>query len=197
MDPKKMKKLQKDITLLWKLHDKGRRTDEVMINKLMLQWQQALVARKLANEMVKRQRAFLKQLLTEPSLAGLMTYGVPAKTRQRHLRERQVVFAITKYGKEGLDCPELDTVLVSSLFSGKNALQQLMGRPTRPTPGKKKPMVVFYVDNVGQSHGMSQKLMKHLRDWPHEEGGPFNYELLDYPRISTCKTSTLKAAFGQ
>jgi len=207
MDAKKMKKLKKDIELLWKLHDKGRPPNEVATNKMMLQWQHGLVARKLDNEMTKRRRAFLKQLLAEadgpnfplevPGPAGLMTYGVPAKTRQRLLHERQVVFAITKYGKEGLDCPELDTVLVSSLFSGKNALQQLMGRPTRPKPGKKVPIVVFYVDNVGQSHGMSQKLQRHMRDWPHEEGGPFDYELLDYPKVSTCKNANLKQAFGQ
>lgn len=197
LSPKEMRRLQRDISVLWNLYAKGRSVDEYIINKLMMQWQHGMVARKLENEAVKRQRTFLKKLLAEPSTAGLMTFGVPAKLRQHMLHERPVIFAITKYGKEGLDCPELDTVLVSTLFSSKNALQQLMGRPTRPKPGKKTPIVVFYVDNIGQSHGMSQKLMRHLRDWPHEEGGPFQYELLDYPKVSTCKNPTLKEAFGQ
>lgn len=197
LQPKESKKLQEDITRLWRHHDKGQWVDPNQVNKMMLLWQQHLAHRAINNEVERRQRAFLKQLISEQSSAGLMTFGVPAKKRQKFLHERPVVFAITKYGKEGLDCPELDTVLVSTLFSSKNALQQLMGRPTRPKAGKKKPLVVFYVDNVGQSHGMSQKLMKHLRDWPHEEGGPFDYELLDYPTVSTCKASTLAAAFGQ
>lgn len=203
VDVRGMKRLQKEISVRWKLHDQGKYIDPATTSKLMLQWQHATVARKLENEMVRRRKAFLKQLLKDMDTylpmggCGLMTYGVPAKDRQRLLHERPVTFAITKYGKEGMDCPELDTVLVSSLFSGRNALQQLMGRPTRPRPGKKAPLVVFYVDNIGLSHGMSQKLMKHLRDWPHEEGGPFNYELLDYPTVSTCKASSLNMVFGQ
>lgn len=197
LTPKDMKKLRKDIETMWKAASRGHPINELRANQLMLKWQHASVGRKLENETMKRERAFLKQLIEEPSTSGVMSYGVPAKIRQRFLQERQVVFAITKYGKEGLDCLALDTVIVSSLFSGKNGLQQLMGRPTRLSPGKKKPMVVFYVDNIGQSHGMSQKLQKHMRDWPHEEGGPFEFELLSYPKVSTCKAPTLKMAFGQ
>lgn len=197
LTPVESKKLEKNIRTAWSAMAKGQPVNENAVTDMMMRYQQHLTHRAIVAEHDKRQRAFLKQLLTEQSSAGLMTFGVPAKQRQQFLHERPVVFAITKYGKEGLDCPDLDTVLVSTLFSGKNALQQLMGRPTRPKAGKKKPMVVFYVDNVGQYHGMSQKLMKHLRDWPHEEGGPFDYELLDYPKVSTCKASTLAAAFGQ
>jgi hypothetical protein len=197
LQPKDMKKLRKDIETLWKLYNAGQPVNEAHVHKLMMKWNHAAVGRKLENETMRRERAFLKELIEEPSTSGVMSYGVPAKIRQRFLQERQVVFAITKYGKEGLDCIALDTVLVSTLFSGKNGLQQLMGRPTRLSPGKKKPMVVFYVDNIGLSHGMSQKLQKHMRDWPHEEGGPFEFELLDYPKVSTCKASTLKQAFGQ
>jgi superfamily II DNA or RNA helicase len=162
---------------------------------LMLKWQMYLVYKKILAELRRRQKQFLKDLLAEPSTAGVMTYGVPPKIRQGFLDERPVVFAITKYGKEGLDCPELDTVLVSSLFSQRNSLQQLMGRPTRPKAGK-KPIVGFYVDNVGHCIGMSQKLQKHLREWPHEESGPFDYELIGYPKVKAC-VKTLKEAFGQ
>jgi hypothetical protein len=70
-----------------------------------------------------------------------------------------------------------------------------MGRPTRPKAGK-KPIVGFYVDNIGHCHGMAQKLQKHLREWPHEESGPFDYELIGYPKVKAC-TTTLKTAFGQ
>ena len=192
-----VKKIKKLIETAWRAVAQGKQLNIPFVNDTMQLYQQHLASKAIVNEHGRRQRDFLKQLLTEQSGSGLMTFGVPAKRRQEFLRERPVVFAITKYGKEGLDCPDLDTVLVSTLFSGKNALQQLMGRPTRPKAGKKKPMVVFYVDNVGQYHGMSQKLMGHLRNWSHEEGGPFEYELLGYPKVSTCKASSLTTAFGQ
>lgn len=193
------KKLKGELRALWKAAGKKSAVDaatETVANRLMMQWQQYLVYKKILNELNKRKKRFLKELIAEPSSAGVMTYGVPPKLRQQFLDERPVVFAITKYGKEGLDCPDLDTVLVSSLFSGRNGLQQLMGRPTRPKAGK-KPLVGFYVDNIGHCHGMAQKLQKHLRDWPVEESGPFDYELLGYPKVKACKTLTLKQAFGQ
>lgn len=194
------KALKGRITTLWRMANNPKyryqfNKAQYEARDLMLKWSQYLVYKKVLSELNKRQKKFLKELLTEPSSAGVMTYGVNPKVRQRFLDERPVVFAITKYGKEGLDCPDLDTVLVSSLFSGRNALQQLMGRPTRPKAGK-KPIVAFYVDNIGHCHGMAQKLQKHLREWPHEESGPFDYELIGYPKVRAC-TTTLKTAFGQ
>lgn len=149
---------------------------------------------KIQRELEKRQRAFLKLLINEPSTAGVMTFGVPAAVRQAYVKDKQVIFAITKYGKEGLDCPDLDTVIVSTPFSSKNSMQQLMGRPTRPKPGKKTPLVILYEDEVGQMIGMCQKLRKHLRAWPHEEGGPFEFEMLGH-KGSSCNL-TLKQVFG-
>lgn len=197
LDSKTSMKLKNSITKSWENVDKIRSPSAIdQVNERMEEWQCFLVHRRLENEYKSRRRAFLKQLIEEDSSAGVMTYGVPPKTRQRFLNERQVVFAITKYGKEGLDCKDLDTVLVSSLFSNRNPLQQLMGRPTRPKAGKKQPVVVFFVDHVGQCIGMAEKLQKHLRNWPHEEGGPYSFELLGYPRSRSCKIQSLKEAFG-
>jgi hypothetical protein len=104
-----------------------------------------------------------------------------------------------KYGKEGLDAPHLDTILVSTPFSQKGGLQQLMGRITgRPMPGKKKCIVAFYRDNIGAMHGMCDKLEGHLRQWPIDEGGPLDFEHVNNPkRIRWQKASSLKDAFGQ
>jgi superfamily II DNA or RNA helicase len=129
----------------------------------------------------KQRRDFVKGLAKEQSFAGFLTYGVEPSKRQWYLDTKQLVFAITKYGKEGMDCPDLDTVILSSLFSGKNGLQQLMGRPTRPMPGKKSPLIVLLVDDIGQCIGMSKKLQGHLRTWPKEEGGPYEFILTNYP----------------
>lgn len=197
LDTKDARMLQRKIEKLWKnvATSKPVKIHPNEISDLMMSWQHHLVGKKILAELKRRQRTFLNQLISEPSCGGVMTYGVPPKTRQKFLAERQVVFAITKYGKEGMDCPELDTVIVSSLFSGKNGMQQLMGRPTRPQPGKRTPTIVLLVDDIGQCHGMAQKLQKHLRRWPIEEGGPFSFELINYPKMK-CRISTLKQAFG-
>lgn len=157
------------------------------------------VHKKLEREFNRRRQQFINDLAAERSTAGFMTYGVPPKQRQAFVRTRAVVFAIMKYGKEGLDAPHLDTVLVSTPFSQKAGLQQLMGRITgRPLPGKKKCIVVFYRDNIGVMHGMCDKLERHLRQWPVDEGGPFDSEHINNPqRLRWQKTSSLKDAFGQ
>jgi type III restriction/modification enzyme restriction subunit/intein-like protein with splicing domain len=196
-----VKRLQKRITEYWKWVGNNMNPLKVEaaaadISNLMLRWQQHLVHKKLQSVYEARQRDFVNQLVTEPSTAGFMTFGVPAKTRQKFLDDRQVVFSITKYGKEGLDCPALDTVLVSDLFSSRNGVQQLKGRPTRPKADKKTPLVVFFVDSIGQCRGMEQKLMRHLRQWPHEEGGPIDFDLINYPKVTSCQISTLTQAFG-
>lgn len=167
------------------------------INDSMQQWQQYLVFKKIEAKRRAQRREFLKKLISEESQAGLLTYGVKPEERSKMLEERQIIFAITKYGKEGLDCADLDTVLVSHLFSSKNVLQQLKGRPTRIKAGKKRPVIVFFVDKVGLMHGMERKLMKHLRQWPIDEGGPYDFELINYPKKTACKTQTLTQAFGR
>ena len=198
LDDKKAEKLAKNITYVWQQAEQDwSRVNQQAANNWLLEWQHYLVHKKIVSEYERRQRDFLKALIDEPSTAGFMTYGVPPKVRQKMLNERPVTFAITKYGREGLDCTALDTVLVSTPFSKKGTLQQLMGRPTRPKAGKKKPIIVFYEDNVGPLIGMCQKLKKHLRSWPHDEGGPFDFELLGHPKVKQWKYPSLKLAFGQ
>lgn len=162
-------------------------------------WARFKVYQKLEYENDRRRRNFIRALTDEPSTAGFMTAEVPAVTRQSFVQTRSVTFAIMKYGKEGLDAPHLDTILVSTPFSNRAGLQQLMGRITgRPLPGKKTCLVVFYRDNIGIMHGMCDKLEKHLRQWPLDEGGPLEHEYLNHPkRKQWQKTASLKDAFGQ
>lgn len=142
------------------------------------------VGQKIATELLRRQRTYIKGLLPTLRTCGIMVHKVPPKVRKKFIDKMPVVFAIMKYGKEGLDSPALDTVLVSTPFSSKNGLQQVMGRPARTHAGKKSPLVVFYEDNIGLLIGMCKKLKKHLREWPHEEGGPFDYEHVGHPRLT-------------
>lgn len=166
---------------------------------LMTNWKRYQVYKKCERLHAKHRKAFIKGCIDQPSSAGFMVFGVPPKTRQDFVRTRSVTFAIMKYGKEGLDAPHLDTILVSTVFSNRNGLQQLMGRITgRPKVGKKDCIVVFYRDDIGPVHGMCKKLEKHMREWPVDEGGPYNFEHINNPaRMKWQKAADLKEAFGQ
>jgi len=125
----------------------------------------------------QRQRAYLAALLATKSTSGLFTEAVKPEDRFKMLRERQVIFAIMKYGKEGLDDKKLSAIVVSEPMSDRNTLQQIMGRPR----DKSNSELVFLEDNIGPLIGQCQKLRRHLRDWPVEEGGPFRYNLISHP----------------
>lgn len=128
----------------------------------------------------KKRAEYLKLLLAQPSTAGLMIYKVDPEARTKMLRERQVTFAIAKYGREGLNERSLDTIIVNEPLSSRGGLQQLMGRVLRKKGGKQEPVVVFLEDDIKPFMGMCKKLRKHLTEWPHDEGGPFQYQNLGY-----------------
>ena len=203
---KELKKLSKSQLKLKAQLTKAKPFEVTHIQAELTTVEQALeqhrVYKKVQAELLRRQKKYIRQLVVDSDslatlgVAGFLTYGVPASKRQDYLDSKQLVFAITKYGKEGMDCQALDTVLLSSLFSGKNGLQQLMGRPTRPMPGKKEPYVVALVDNVGQSIGMSKKLQGHLRSWPREEGGPYDFILVGYPNQWSSRAPRATNLFG-
>jgi hypothetical protein len=152
------------------------------IADLELQLEQDDVHDLVSKELRVRQKAYREWLMENMTTAGLMIHKVDPKSRMEYIRTKRVVFAITKYGKEGLDDEYLDTVLVSTPFSSRNGLQQLMGRPTRQKPGKKSPLVVIYEDDVGTLIGMCRKLRGHLNHWPLEENGPFEFEMHGHPK---------------
>jgi superfamily II DNA or RNA helicase len=135
----------------------------------------------------KRQRDYLKALLAMPGNAGLMIRKVSPKERTIMLRSKQVMFAIAKYGREGLDEERLDTIIASMPVSDRNALQQLMGRIQRKKAGKKRVVCVFLEDDIGLLIAMCRNIRRHLRDWPAEDGGPYSYTNIGHP---------LKAATG-
>ena len=165
---------------------------------LKSEWEAYLVYRKMERLHEKRRKTFINMLVNTPSTAGFMVYGVPAKVRQEFVKKRRVTFAIMKYGREGLDAPNLDTVVVSSVFSSKPTLQQVMGRITgRPSPNKKSCVLLIYRDDVGPLIGMCKKLERHLRSWAPEEGGPLDFEHVGNPRIRQPKYKNLVEVFNE
>ena len=194
LNPKMLKKVMTRTAHLEKLKTAQAQAE---LAQLYPKLQAHKLAMKVQNEYMRRQRAYILELVNSSKTCGLLTYEVDPKLRQEFLEKRNIIFAITKYGKEGLDCPRLDTVLLSALFSSKNGLQQLMGRPTRPRPGKKTPTLGFIVDDVALCIGMARKLINHLRSWPNEEGGPYEPILIGFPPTWRTRTpGTIPGLFG-
>lgn len=142
----------------------------------------------------KLRSEYLKDLLSKPSTAGLMIYKVKPAERVKMLREKQVTFAVMKYGREGLNERSLDTIIVNEPLSSRNSLQQLMGRVLRRKKGKQEPVVVFLEDDIGPFIGMCRKLRAHLTEWPHDEGGPFTYENLGHVTTGRKRSPSWKSS---
>ena len=139
--------------------------------------------RKIELEMGRRQRAYIKKLVADTACgdAGLMIHKVKPDVRARMLEEKTIVFAITKYGREGLDEPRLDTLFVCEPGTDRNGLEQMMGRVQRAFQGKQRALVLFLEDKIGLMIGMCNKLREHLRNWPLDQGGPYEYDLIGHP----------------
>lgn len=129
------------------------------------------------------QREYLKDLLHSPSTGGLMIYKVDAEKRTELLRSKQVTFSIMKYGREGLNERSLDTIITCEPIGDDGALQQLLGRILRVKDGKQSPLAIFIEDDIGILIGMCTKLRQMLREWPTEDGGPFDYSMLGHPSV--------------
>lgn len=164
-----------------------RRQYEERAKQLHIELEQDKVHLAVQRELRKRQKKFVQDLLAKPSTSGLFTEIVPPDERTRMLKTRQVVFAIMKYGKEGLDDKDLDTVIISEPISDKNTIQQIMGRPSRPKSGK-QPLLVFLEDDVPALISQCRTIRHHLKTWPIDEGGPFKYDLLGHPSMKRRRT---------
>lgn len=70
--------------------------------------------------------------------------GGRSKQQLEFAKEARVIFATTQYASEGLDIPELDTLLLTTPMSD---VEQAVGRILRPHPDKKEPIVVDFRDD--------------------------------------------------
>lgn len=104
--------------------------------------------------------------------------------RSEALLEHDIVLATTQLAREGLDRPEFDTLILSTPFgggvAGENNFQQAVGRILREIPGKDKDPHVYIFDDarVPPLHRMVRQLMRMIRTWPKEKGGPIPYQYI-------------------
>ena len=152
------------------------------------------VYKKCARVWDKKRTEYIKQLLLQPSTGGLMIGHIKADQRMKMLREKQVVFCIAKYGREGLDEKKLNTLIVNEPASREGGVQQLLGRVLREVDNDTtERIVVFLEDDIGPFIGMCQRIRKLLREWPADKGGRLDYENLGHPTTkgSSWKTNDL------
>lgn len=118
--------------------------------------------------------------------SGLCTGRESPKARLEVLRSKQLTFGTTQLVKEALDEDTLDTLFFLTPFGsatvedgGMNTLQQGMGRIQRHREGKKTPVVVI-LDHIyiSKFHRMCSHLKRLIRNWPAEQGGPYDYKIL-------------------
>lgn len=140
------------------------------------------LATKVERTMRKRQAQYIKEVVAASSSAGLMIAKVPAEQRMQMLKTCSTTFAIYHYGLEGLDDANLDTIIAAEPMTSKNALQQFIGRTLRVgSKIGKKPLVQFLEDDIGPIIGMCKVVRQQLRQWPLDEGGPYEYDLINHP----------------
>lgn len=118
--------------------------------------------------------------------SGLCTGREKPEERLVTLRTKQLSFGTLQLVKEALDEDTLDTLFFLTPFGssaieegGFNTLQQGMGRIQRQREGKRTPVVVI-IDHkyIQKLHRMCTVLKRQLRNWPAEQGGPLEYQIL-------------------
>ena len=118
-------------------------------------------------------------LVLSPSIEWLNTlcqmngFGIPAaalvgslskKKRAELLKDaddrKLLVITATTIADEGLDLPKLDTVVLTTPTKAMGRVQQRIGRVMRRFPGKRKPLVIDCIDDVGALKGLARKRFK-------------------------------------
>lgn len=92
---------------------------------------------------VKEMVSLLKELVTEDFTIDKYIGGMTSKAREIS-SEADVIIGTYAMAQEGLDIPELDTLI---LATPKTSITQSVGRILRDSPNKKSPIVVDIVDS--------------------------------------------------
>lgn len=102
--------------------------------------------------------------------------GVSLEDHNKAVREGNPLIAIMKRGKQALDKPDLDTIVVVEPTTKPQVLQQVFGRALRDMRRlgvhKAPPMIMIYEDiNVDICARMCSSIRRTLNRWPANKGG--------------------------
>ena len=99
-----------------------------------------------------------------PGQVGVITGKEKGKDRERALRTKSIIFAVAQLGKEGLDRPDLDTLILLEPIRAEGAFRQVLGRILRDVK-KNKPRVYIMRPQYTPIFAMCNAMKKHLRRW--------------------------------
>ena len=96
--------------------------------------------------------------------SGLITGDTGHSDRTWILRNNKIIYATTHIAAEGLDAPELDTVMFLTPFKEWNIMQQGAGRSLRQHIGKRRPIVNMFWDfRVPPANALCRSIMGGMR----------------------------------
>lgn len=111
--------------------------------------------------------------------AGVCHADVKPAERLRRISECNPVIAIMQLGKQALDKPSLDTLMLCEPTTKEGVLQQIMGRILRPSESKKPPIMIVYEDRyIRELFMMCAKIRRKFNKWPSHKGGRIPYKVI-------------------
>jgi hypothetical protein len=124
---------------------------------------------------LSRRLFLLEQLRDALPEAGYVWSGVSGRKREDIIKTKDIILCQMRLGERALNKPELDMLLVCEPVKRDAVFQQIVGRVQRHREGKPTPLVIFVEDQVGPCLGMCTVLKRHIKTWPAEKGGPFDW----------------------
>ncbi len=123
--------------------------------------------------------SYLRGLATSRQDVSLLTH----KTYKKTVLKNQVTFAIMKYGKEGYDDKDLDTVIMCAPVKDEGAIQQIVGRTLRAVDRYKEPRLYVIEDDVDVLHALCGRMRHAFKNYPTDAGGPYKWTFGRYNEI--------------
>ena len=104
-----------------------------------------------------------------PGQVGIVTGKERGKNREEAITKKNLIFGVAQLAKEGLDRPDLDTLILLEPIKARGVLQQTLGRISRDVP-KQAPRVYVMRTPYPPIYAMCNAMRKPLREW----GIPFS-----------------------
>lgn len=116
--------------------------------------------------------------LIKPQISNIARLGVAATKTEKERRKRllnqlnngelKVIFATFKLAKEGLDVPNLRTIVFATPQKDKATVIQSAGRVARKADGKEFGRVIDFIDDFGIFYGYASKRKKYYKSLNYE-----------------------------
>jgi len=151
--------------LTWKALERDRARNRFILEDIRFYVGQGRKAIVLTN------RVWHAKLLHEQIKGSGLLIGAVPKEQRKHELSKPLVVATSQLAAEGLDKPELDTLIMAMPFGATGRLKQSFYRILRDIGQKAQPLVVVYED----PHPPLQSLCGKIRGVAYEKGYEVSY----------------------